>query len=121
MGKCSVILFDWVPLPAPGGQRSTTGPIVRKICSDIELAPSRSCTRVTAKPTIRSLLRPVAAAANPSALGSEAIIMPHDELRFDLIDRVHGHSHHNQQRRPTKIKRQPQSVQHPVWKVLKEP
>src|ERR1700756_2652142 len=32
-----------------------------------------------------ALLRPVAAAANPSALGSEPVIVPHDQLGFNLI------------------------------------
>src|SRR6266516_6305925 len=39
----------------------------------------------------------VAAAANPPAAGSKTVIVPHDQLRLDLIHRVHGNADHDQQ------------------------
>ena len=37
--------------------------------------------------------------------------MPHDELRFDLVNRVHGHADDNQQRCPAKIEIRADSIQ----------
>src|SRR5437667_8739181 len=108
----------------------------RNTCSAIELAPTRSCSRMTdtsylgdrrsvigcrllvasgqqtgftilhltddrqlttdhCPPTTASL--PAAATANSPAFGSEPIVVPHDQLRLDLIDCVHGHADHDQQ------------------------
>src|SRR6266568_8372637 len=46
---------------------------------------------------------PVAAAANSPAARSKSIIVPHNKLRFDLVDRVHRDPDHDQQRCATKI------------------
>src|SRR3989442_15092160 len=63
--------------------------------------------RLLQKPTWSS---PVAPAADPSAAGSEPIIMTHDKLGFDLVHRVHGHPDHDQERGTTEIKIYAQAV-----------
>src|SRR3954467_5060231 len=75
------------------------------------------CPAITAH---RLLLLPAATAANASAAWRKSVIVPHDQLRLDLIDRIHGHANHNQQRRSPKIKGDTQAVQHPVGQTLKE-
>ena len=47
--------------------------------------------------------------------------MTHDQLRFDLVDSVHGDTHYNQQRRATKVEIDPQTVCCPGGQTLKEP
>ena len=47
--------------------------------------------------------------------------MPHDELSFHLLHGVHGHSHHDQERRSTKIEIHVQPVQNPCRQVGVEP
>src|SRR6266700_1687276 len=37
--------------------------------------------------------------------------MAHDQLRFDLVDRIHGHAHHDQQRGSAEIELHVQPVQ----------
>src|SRR6266851_1267063 len=82
--KRRAISFDWVPLPAPGGPTKITA------------RPS-----VAAGPTAAGLR--VAAATHPP-LFRKAFVMPHHELRFNLLNRVHRHTDHDQQRRAAKIK-----------------
>src|ERR1700730_17937362 len=106
------------------------GPMFRKSCSAIELAPTRSCSKIPAKtnPSASSntalaspvLISPGAAAANPSALRGKSVVMTHDQLRFNLVHRVHCHPHHNQQRGAAKVKIHSQAIQHPVGHALEE-
>src|SRR3972149_1033792 len=35
----------------------------------------------------------------------EAVVMPHDELAFDLLDGVHGDPNHDQERSPAEVER----------------
>src|SRR6266851_2100367 len=72
--KRRAISFDWVPLPAPGGPTKITA------------RPS-----VAAGPTAAGLR--VAAATHPP-LFRKAFVMPHHELRFNLLNRVHRHTDH---------------------------
>src|ERR1035438_8301969 len=58
------------------------------------------------------------APSNPSTLGREALVVPHDQLRFHLIDRVHRHANHNQQRRASEIELHAQAFQDEAWKML---
>src|SRR5258708_2194029 len=46
--------------------------------------------------------------------------MAHDQLRLDLIHRVHGNANHNQQRSPAEVEIDVQSVQHPVWQAFEK-
>src|SRR6266705_2527802 len=72
-----------VPLPTPGAPRSTS------------LAPA----------PLAALIPSPAAAAHPRPL-QEAVVMPHDELRLDLLHRVHRDADHDQERRPAEIELQ---------------
>src|SRR4029077_16162206 len=63
---------------------------------------------------------PGPAAANPTALRCESIVVPHDQLRLDLRDRVHRNSYHNQKRCPPKIKIHSQAVGYPGGKVFED-
>ncbi len=33
--------------------------------------------------------------------------MAHNQLRFNLLNRIHSHTHHNEQRGPSKVKSYP--------------
>src|SRR5215467_4757772 len=46
--------------------------------------------------------------------------MAHDQLRFDLVDRVHGHADHDQQRRSAEIEGHVQAIEDPVGQLVKE-
>ena len=46
--------------------------------------------------------------------------MPHDQLRFDLVDRVHCYANHDQQRSSAEIKIYVQPVQHPIGQMLEK-
>src|ERR1700761_2602226 len=49
-------------------------------------------------PASNKLKLPATAATNTPGLGREAFIVAHDELRFDLLHRIHGNTHNDQQR-----------------------
>src|SRR5580693_10289448 len=63
---------------------------------------------------------PGAAAANAPAARRKSVIVAHDQLRLDLLDGVHGHADHDQQRRAAKIKSHAQTVRHKVRKSFEE-
>src|SRR6266702_6511727 len=56
---------------------------------------------------------PALAPTDAAALGRETVVVAHDELRFDLLDRVHRHAHHNEQRRAAKVEVDAETVGHP--------
>src|ERR1022692_926697 len=58
------------------------------------------------------------ASSDSSTLGREALVVSHDQLRFHLIDRVHRHANHNQQRRASEIELHAQAFQDEAWKML---
>src|ERR1700730_5057730 len=51
----------------------------------------------------------------------EALVVAHHELRFDLLDRIHGHAHDHQERSAAKIKRHVESLQDESPHVIIEP
>ena len=57
---------------------------------------------------------PGAASTHASAARSKSVIVAHNQLRLDLLHRVHGHAHYDQQGRTTKVKVHSQTIQHPV-------
>src|SRR3954453_15884069 len=63
-------VWAWVPFPAPGGPKRTT----------------RAPEEGSATPP-----------TDPAPL-HEAFVVAHHELALDLLDRVHGNAHHDQQR-----------------------
>src|SRR5260221_14516435 len=122
--------LDWVPLPAPGGPSSTTGPTLREVSCAIGLAkasrpqtPRRPSTtaEVQQPPYNKIRLLPRTAAADAAAAWREAIVMAHDQLRLDLRDRIHGHTDDNQQRRSAEVKVHAQAIRHPGRQRLKKP
>src|SRR5438874_6043712 len=60
------------------------------------------------------------AAFDAAAAGSESFVVAHDELRFDLLDGIHGHADHDEQRGAAEIKVHAQSVSHPGRQIGKE-
>src|SRR4051812_45274930 len=58
--------------------------------------------------------------ADPAAL-HEPVIVAHDQLRLDLLDRIHGHAHHDQQRRAAEVEVEPHSGGEPVLEEPVEP
>src|SRR5271163_3426778 len=61
-----------------------------------------------------------ATAPNP-ALAHESVIIPHHQLRLELLHRVHGHAYDDQERRAPEIKLHIQSIQHEPPHVPVEP
>src|SRR5205807_5118418 len=59
-------------------------------------------------------------AADPSTSRRKAFIVAHDELGFDLIDRIHGDTHHDQKRRTPEIKGNVETIQDPCRKLIEE-
>src|SRR5664279_3120347 len=57
---------------------------------------------------------------NTSTTRSESLIVAHDELRLDLVGRVHGHADHDQQRGTAKVKVHVQAAGDPGRQVLEE-
>src|SRR5579864_7668933 len=47
--------------------------------------------------------------------------MAHDQLRFDLVDSVHGHANHDQQRCSAEVEVDVHAMCHPVRQVLEDP
>src|SRR5271154_1436097 len=105
--------LDCVPFPAPGGPRRITGPIFRAVsltvCSadslTIELASFTRISRRGHTVPLRAyriykyqllLELPRSASADSAALRRKSIVVPHDQLRFDLRDRIHRHADHDQ-------------------------
>src|SRR2546422_3084914 len=82
-----VISAACVPLPTPGAPMSTS--------------------RTPAPPA--TLIPSSAAAADPRPL-QEAVVVPHDELRLDLLHRVHGDADHDQKRRTAEVELQPEPL-----------
>src|SRR5437660_8388693 len=102
-----------VPFPAPGGPSSTTGPTSREVSCAIGLdkAPRDHSPRrpaevqqpqfeetllATSLPAYRRRQLPGAAAAYASAARRKSVIMAHDQLRLNLLDRIHRHAYHDQ-------------------------
>src|ERR1039458_6481819 len=51
----------------------------------------------------------------------KAVIMTHDQLRFDLVDRIHGHTHHNKQRGAAKVEVHVHAVNHDRGQIFEKP
>src|ERR687890_1978439 len=81
-GKSSCRRSAWVPLPAPGG------PSRMRLSSDIG-------GREFGGPALQ--LRSGAARAAPYLL-QEALVVAHHQLRLELLHRVQGHAHDDEQR-----------------------
>src|SRR5271156_315325 len=63
---------------------------------------------------------PALASANATALGSEAIVVAHDELRFDLIDGIHGNADDDEQRGAAEVEVDAETLGHPGGKAVKD-
>src|ERR1019366_1058672 len=59
--------------------------------------------------------------ADTTGARGKAVIVAHDQLRFDLVDGVHGHTHDDEQRSATEVEVDPQTVRRPVRQALEEP
>jgi hypothetical protein len=63
---------------------------------------------------------PALAATDSATLRSEAVVVAHDELRFDLLDGVHGNADDDEQRCATEVEVDTKAVGHPARQVVKE-
>ena len=66
-------------------------------------------------------LHAAAAAANPARTRRKAFVVAHDQLRFNLVDGIHRHADHDQQRRAAEVEVDPQTVQQPAREILIDP
>src|SRR5882724_11930222 len=69
---------------------------------------------------VKAIQLPGATAFDPAAARGEAFVVTHDQLRLDLVHRVHRNANHDQQRGSTEVEGHAQTVGHPVRQSLKE-
>src|SRR5690348_7722584 len=98
--------FACVPFPAPGGPRRITARL------------SSSAGRFSGTTGLVAI--PLPPAAQP-ALPSKPFVIPHDQLRFQLLHSVHGHANNDQERRTAEIKLHSQTFQEPHREVAVKP
>src|SRR5579862_3183028 len=91
----------WVPFPEPGGPN-----IMR-----------HSLERGGAIGWARGLSDTASPPPYPARPRRKSFIVAHDQLRLDLVDGVHGHAHHNQQRGAAEVKVYSQTVQQPAREI----
>src|SRR5271156_224298 len=58
--------------------------------------------------------------ADPAAAGGEAIVVAHDQLGLDLVNRIHGHTDHDQERGTAEVEAYVQAVGDPGGQLFKE-
>src|ERR1700692_2454539 len=104
----------WVPLPTPGAPKRRTGPGRKSMSAGAVLG---SVIMLVVKGL--SFL-PALAATNASTLGSEAIIVAHDELRFYLLCGVHGDADDNEQRGAAEVEVDAETIGHPGGQAVKD-
>src|ERR1700758_3598700 len=109
-----------VPFPAPGGPSSTTGPTSREVSCTIGLTKASRAQSPRRPAEVQPPNLPSASAANASAARRKSVIVAHDQLRLNLLDRIHRHAHDDQQRCSAKIKCHAQTIGHPVRKHFEE-
>src|SRR5258706_7894191 len=63
---------------------------------------------------------PALAATNAATLGSEAVVVAHDELRFDLLRGIHGDADDDEQRGAAKVEVDAETIGHPGRQVVKD-
>src|SRR5579863_3317260 len=98
--------FACVPFPAPGGPS--------KITARLSSSGGRFCG------TTGLVAMFLPSTAQP-ALPSKPFVVPHDQLSFQLLHRVHGHTDDDQQRRAAEIKLHAQTFQEPHGEMAVEP
>src|SRR6266481_3653698 len=103
-----------VPLPTPGAPKRRTGPGRKSLSAGAVLG---SVIMLVVK-GLSSL--PALAATNAATLGSEAVVVTHDELRFDLLRGVHGDADDDEQRGAAKVEVDAKTIGHPGRQVVKE-
>src|ERR1700722_5754349 len=103
----------WVPLPTPGAPRRRTGP-GRKFFSAGAVLCSETVDVVNGLSSL-----PALAATDAATLGSEAVVVPHDELRFDLLDGIHGDADDDKQRGASEVEVDAEAVGHPAGQMVK--
>src|SRR5579885_174976 len=87
------ISFAWVPLPEPG-------------------EPNR--IRAGAAAFLDS---GAPAATDTARTWSEPFIMPHNQLRFNLVHGIHRNTHHNEQRGAAKVEVHSEAIEQPARKM----
>src|ERR1035437_5348341 len=63
---------------------------------------------------------PTSSATNAAALGREAVVVAHNELRFDLLYRVHSYAHDDQKRCASEVEVDAEAMGHPCGKSVKD-
>src|ERR1035437_6691936 len=63
---------------------------------------------------------PNSSATNAAALGRETVVVAHNELRFDLLYRVHGYADDDQERGPSEVEVDAEAMSHPGGKSVKD-
>src|ERR1700722_16162500 len=104
----------WVPLPTPGAPRRRTGP-GRKFFSAGAVLCSETVDVVNGLSSL-----PALAATDAATLGREAVVVAHDELRFDLLDSVHGDADDDEQAGAAEVEVDAEAVGHPGRQAIKD-
>src|SRR3982074_903562 len=104
----------WVPLPTSGAPKRRTGPGRKSLSAG---AVSGSVIMLVVKGRI-SL--PALSATDAATLGSETVVVAHDELRFDLLSGVHGDADDDEQRGAAKVEVDAEAIGHPGREVVED-
>src|SRR5580658_5461405 len=98
--------FACVPFPAPGGPRKITARL------------SSSAGRFSGTTGLVAIVLP--STAQP-ALPSKTFVIPHHQLRFELLDRIHGHADDDQERGAAEVKLHAQTLEKPHREMAVKP
>src|SRR5260370_10420459 len=104
----------WVPLPTPGAPKRRAGPGRKSLSAGAVLG---SVIMLVVK-GLSSL--PALAATNAATVGSEAVVVAHDELRFDLLRGIHGDADDDEQRGAAKVEVDAETIGHPGRQAVKD-
>src|SRR5882757_7847689 len=58
--------------------------------------------------------------ADPAAARGETVVVAHDQLRLDLVDRIHGHADHDQKRGAAEVEAHVEAVGDPGGQFFEE-
>src|SRR6185437_14049339 len=100
--------FAWVPLPEPGEPNKTMA------SARVRLSGSRTSGLISTSGKTINLAAPP---ANTPSAWSKAFVVAHDQPGFHLVDRIHGHADHDQQRGAAEVELHIHAVQNPAGKI----
>src|SRR3569833_3695456 len=100
--------FACVPLPEPGEPNKTMA------SARVRSSGPRACGLISTSGKTINLAAPP---ANTASAWSEALVVAHNQLGFHLVDGIHGHADHDQQRGTAEVELHVHAVQNPAREI----